>query len=323
MTTAAVLGPEHALSFGGGSVAGLYRPVSPSEAHDVFTAAWAAGIRSFDTAPHYGNGASERRLGDFLRGRVGWCLSTKVGRLLTPDPAPPAVVNGFHSALPFRQTFNFTYDAIMRSVEDSFQRLGLNRIDILYVHDIGDPDAGTDTDEHRAQLLGSGHRALSELKAEGVVSAVGLGVNTVEICEDLLGRIEIDLILLAGRYTLLEQTAQDRLFPLLARHGAKIVVGGVFNSGILATGPVEGAYYNYRPAPREVLERTARIEAICARHNVPMAAAALQFPGSSAHVVSTLISTSSPEALRRNVAHFNMTLPGALWDDLRDAGLIS
>lgn len=314
--------PDHKLSFGCASVAGLFKPVTPEEAHDVLTTAWDAGIRYFDSAPHYGHGVSERRLGDFLRDKTGWVISTKVGRILSPDRNPPHIVNGFHSALPFKQEFDFSYDGIMRSVDDSFQRLGLNRIDILYVHDIGDPDAGTDTPHHRAQLLDDGHRALSDLKSQGVISSVGLGVNTVEICEDLLGQMEIDLILLAGRYTLLEQTAEARVFPLLEQHGVKLVIGGVFNSGILATGPVAGAHYNYAPAPQSILDRTAQIGAVCARHNVPMAAAALQYPAQSRHVASTLIGTSKPSSLLRNVTQFEMQLPSDLWADLRRENLI-
>lgn len=317
-----VLTSNHALSFGTASLGGLYHPVSTEEAHAVLQTAWDAGVRYFDTAPHYGNGASEHRLGDFLRDKTDWVISTKVGRILTPDAHPPEVVNGFHSALPLKQHFDFSYDAIMRSVEDSFQRLGLNRIDILYVHDIGDPGAGTDTDHHRVQLMESGARALSQLKAQGIVSAVGLGVNTVEICEELLGQIEIDLILLAGRYTLLEQTAEDRLFPLLDKYGARLVIGGVFNSGILATGPAPGAMYNYEPAPQHILDKTAEIERLCNGHDTPMAAAALQFPARSEHVVSTLIGTSKPSSLTRNIAQSRLDLPKALWDDLRQAGII-
>ncbi|WP_171102088.1 aldo/keto reductase [Ruegeria sp. HKCCD7255] len=317
------LPPDQQLSFGTASLGGLYRAVSYDDAQAVLQTAWDAGIRYFDTAPHYGNGASEHRLGDFLRDKSGWILSTKVGRILTPDTNPPAVTNGFHSALPFKQHFDFTYDGIMRSVEDSFQRLGLNRIDILYVHDIGDPGAGTDTDFHRAQLLDSGEKALRSLKEQGVVSAVGLGVNTVEICEELLGRIPIDLILLAGRYTLLEQTAKDRLFPLLEQHGAKLVIGGVFNSGILATGPVASAQYNYVPAPDHIKTRTAQIQEICARHDVPLASAAIQYPAQSEYVVSTLIGTAKTSSLQRNIDQFEAQLPTALWDELRGSGFIA
>lgn len=314
-----MLKEEHRLSFGTGGLGGLYRPVGEAEAEAVLEAAWDAGIRFFDTAPHYGHGMAEHRLGRFLRGRDDWLLSTKVGRILTPDNDPPAVANGFHSALPFRQHFDFTYDGIMRSVEDSHQRLGLNRIDILYVHDIGDPGAGTDTAEHRAQLLDSGVRALEELKSSGTIGAVGLGVNTVEICEELIGRMPIDLILLAGRYTLLDRSATVRLFPLAEEHGIRFVIGGVFNSGILATGPVPGAHYNYAPASRDILDHAARLETICAAHGRPLASAALQFPDRHPLVVSTLIGTGKVSSLTRNVAQFAAELPEALWSELEGA----
>ncbi|MGR3637410.1 MAG: aldo/keto reductase [Shimia sp.] len=232
------------------------------------------------------------------------------------------MVNGFHNAWPLKQRFDFTYDGIMRSVEDSFQRLGLNRMDILFVHDIGDPDAGTDTDQHRAQLLDSGVRALEALKTDGTIGAVGLGVNTVEICEELVGQFEMDLILLAGRYTLLDQSARLRLFPKLVEHNIRLVIGGVFNSGILATGPVEGAHYNYSPAPPDVLERVAKIEAICSAHDVGLSAAAIQFPDQSPLVASTLIGTAKASSLQRNITQFNKSLPDALWRELRAEGFI-
>ncbi|WP_420328969.1 aldo/keto reductase [Mameliella sp.] len=317
-----MLNDSHRLSLGTAALAGLYRPVSKTAVQEVLTTAWDSGIRYFDTAPHYGNGAAESLIGDFLRDRDGWILSTKVGRVLTPDPAPPAVVNGFHNGWPFRQAFDFTHDGIMRSVEDSFQRLGLNRIDILYVHDIGDPGAGTDTPDHRAQLLDSGVKALERLKADGMVKAIGLGVNTVEICQELVGQFDMDLILLAGRHTLLDQSARQSLFPQLEKHGVRLVIGGVFNSGILATGPVPGAHYNYAPASDEILNRVEKIQTICNRHDTPLPAAALQYPDQSPLVASTLIGTAKASSLKRNIAQFNDDLPPALWTDLRAAGII-
>ncbi|MEL6691228.1 MAG: aldo/keto reductase, partial [Pseudomonadota bacterium] len=288
--------------------------MSDAEAHDLLSAAWDGGIRYFDTAPHYGHGSSERRLGDFLRDKAGHVISTKVGRLLSPDPAPPPVVHGFYSALPFKQRYDFTHDGVLRSHEDSLQRMGLDRVDILFAHDLGDPDAGTDTDHHRAEFLkGGGHKALTRLKEEGAISAIGIGVNTIEICEELVGRVELDLILLAGRYTLLEQRALERLFPLCEAHGVKIVVGGVFNSGILATGATEGATYNYAPAAEPIMARVREIEAICARHDVPIATAALQYPAQHPLVASTLIGTTKTGSLLRNVAQFEAPVPDALW----------
>ncbi len=318
-----MLNDTHRLALGTAALAGLYRPVSHSAVQDVLTSAWDNGIRYYDTAPHYGNGASEGLLGDFLRNREGWVISTKVGRVLMPDSQPPEVINGFHNAWPLKQHFDFTYDGIMRSVEDSFQRLGLNRIDILFVHDIGDPDAGTDTKHHRAQLLDSGVKALEELKSDGTVKAVGLGVNTVEICEELLGQFEMDLILLAGRYTLLDRSARVRLFPLLRQHNVRLVIGGVFNSGILATGPRPGAHFNYAPASPEILEKVANIEAVCAQHDTALPAAALQYPDQHPLVASTLIGTSKATSLKRNIAQFNAPVPAALWDDLITHGMIA
>lgn len=317
-----MLTSKHRLSFGCSGLAGMYKPVSTSEAYHVLDKAWENGIRYFDTAPHYGNGMSEHRLGSFLRDKEGWLLSTKVGRVLSPTRNPAAVVNGFHNSLPFDQRFDYTYDGIMRSVEGSFNRLGLNRIDILYVHDIGEPQVGTDTIEHRSNLLDSGTRALEQLKRQGIVGAVGLGVNTVEICEDLVGRMDMDLILLAGRYTLLEQSARGRLFPMCLKHNIRLVIGGVFNSGVLATGPVEGAHYNYAPAPQSIMDRVAAIQAICARNDVPLAAASLQYPDRNPLVASTLIGTSNAGSLIRNIEQFNMPLPGGLWDELRAEGVI-
>ncbi|SHH14734.1 aldo/keto reductase [Cognatishimia maritima] len=317
-----MLNAAHRLSFGTSGLGGLYKPLAPGEAEAVLTAAWDSGTRYFDTAPHYGNGAAEGLLGNFLRDREGWVLSTKVGRVLTPDPNPPAVINGFHSSWPFKQEFDFSYDGIMRSVEDSFQRLGLNRIDILYVHDIGEPAAGTDTPEHRAALLDSGQKALEQLKADGTVAAVGLGVNRVETCNDLIGQMHIDLILLAGRYTLLDGSAREGLLNKLAAHDIRLVIGGVFNSGILATGPVDGAHFNYAPASPEILERTSAIKAICDSHDVPLAAAALQYPDRHPLVASTLIGTSKAASWLRNVDQFNRAIPEALWADLASAGFI-
>lgn len=312
----------HRLSLGTSGLAGLFRPVPEVMAENVLAAAWDHGIRYFDTAPHYGNGMAEHRLGRFLRGRKDWILSTKVGRVLSPHRNPPDVINGFHNSLPFRQEFDFSYDGIMRSVEGSFNRLGLNRIDVVYVHDIGEPRAGTDTPEHRNKLLESGARALEELKASDEIRAIGLGVNTVEICIELAGRIPIDLILLAGRYTLLDQSAKSRLFPLCHENNINLVIGGVFNSGILATGPVEGAHFDYAPAPSHICKRVEQIEEICTRHEVPLAAAALQFPDRNPLVVSTLIGTAKINSLNRNVEQFSSSLPKALWNDLRAEGFI-
>lgn len=307
------------LAFGCSALAGLYEPVTDEQCLSVLDAAWNAGIREFDTAPHYGNGASERRIGDYLRNREGWTLTTKVGRVLTPLRSGDRP-GGFASGLPFTQHFDYSRDGILRSVEDSFQRLGLNKLDALYVHDIGDPDFGTDEPHHRDALLSGGAEALSSLKAEGVISEIGLGVNTVEVCLDLIGQMEIDRILLAGRLTPLDSSAAEKLVPLCAEKGISLVIGGVFNSGILATGPGPNAHYDYAPASAEIQRRTAEIEAICERYSVPLAAMALQFPSRFEPVKAVLIGTSKASSLERNVEQASLPIPEALWDDLSKAG---
>lgn len=312
------------ISFGTSNIAGVYNAVSYEQADLVLQAAWNAGLRYFDTAPHYGHGLSERRVGDFLRGKNAdeWILSTKVGRILKPSATIHSEINGFKDPLSFDQYFDFTYDGIMRSVEDSFQRLGLNRIDILFVHDLGDVGHGTNKQVYYDQFEGSGHKALSELKSQGVIKAVGLGVNHTDICERLIGNVEMDLILLAGRYTLLEQ---KRTFPLLKKcreHDVKLVIGGVFNSGILATGPGPNAHFDYEIAPEHIQEQVALIKEICEKHHVQLPAAALNFPKEHELVASTLIGTAKVSSLTRNMDMFSQKIPDALWNDLENAELI-
>lgn len=305
------------IGFGGASLGGLGQAISYDESQAMLQTAWDAGVRLFDTAPHYGNGSSERRLGDFLRSREGWILSTKVGRILTPDPAPMPEVNGFKSPLPFRQHFDFSYDGIMRSVEDSFQRLGVNHIDILYVHDLGDHSAGTDTAEHRAQFLqGGGVRALENLKANGGVRRVGLGVNTVGICLEMMEKMPLDIILLAGRYTLLDRSAEAELLPICLKKGVEIVIGGVFNSGILATGPVPGACFDYAEAGPEIRKRAACLQSACEAYGISLAAAALNFPFRHAAVAALLIGTGKPKSFLRNRDMLGQEIPEALWAEL-------
>lgn len=313
------------IAFGASGIANMYREVSLDDANTVLSAVWDAGIRYFDTAPHYGHGMSERRLGDFLRqyDQDEYIISTKVGRILTPLDRPVAEMNGFVNPLPFKQTFDYSYDGIMRSVEGSFNRLGLNKLDILYVHDIGDVTHGDAAPAFFKQLTETGHRALSQLKAEGTVKAIGLGVNEVEVCEALMGHMEMDLILLAGRYTLLDQSAAANLLGLCAKNRVRLVIGGVFNSGILATGPKPGAHYDYELASQEILDQVTLIESICKRHDVPLAAAALAFPLRAQEVASVLIGTAKSSSLLRNLKLLDLTIPDALWQDLKVAGLMT
>lgn len=312
------------ISFGTANIAGMYNSVSHKQANDVLQVAWDAGIRYFDTAPHYGHGLSERRLGDFLRNQNSdeWILSTKVGRILKPSATIHEEISGFKKPLSFDQHFDFSYDGIMRSVEDSFQRLGLNRIDILFVHDLGDVGHGSNNQIYYDQFEGSGHKALSELKSQGVIKAVGLGVNQTDICERLIGNVEMDLILLAGRYTLLEQEDAFPLFEKCREHNVKFVVGGVFNSGILATGPGPEAHFDYEIAPDHIQKRVASIMKVCETHNIQLPAAALNFPKQHELVASTLIGTAKVSSLTRNIDVFNQKIPDSLWSDLEKSGLI-
>lgn len=305
------------IGLGTAAVAGLYKEVARDTALQTLETAWDLGIRYFDTAPHYGQGKAERLLGDFLRDKPDEEIitSTKVGRLLSPSAVRHAALNGFVNPLPFDQNYDYSYDGIMRSYEDSLQRLGLNRIDILYVHDIGERTHGRRNDIYMAQLLNGGFRALAELKASGAVQAIGIGVNEVEICETILAQVEIDLILLAGRYTLLDRSAEARLLEMCDRSGTRFVIGGVFNSGILATGAVEGAHWDYGPAPEEVLVKVSALEVLCKAFDITLPEAALAFPIRRKQVASLLLGNGHPSRLKSNVTAIkNAQVPPAFWD---------
>lgn len=290
--------------FGAAGLGGLYRECTREAAMETLDVAWGSGLRYFDVAPYYGLGLAERRVGDFLRDkpRDAFVLSTKVGRLLHPVPEGAVPDYSYVKPLNFDVRHDYSYDAIMRSVEFSYARLGLNRIDILYVHDIGVYTHGAARNAvYLRQLLDSGLRALEELKASGVIAAYGLGVNEVPVCLDVMRRADIDCILLAGRYTLLDRSAVAELLPLCEAKKTSLVVGGVFNSGILATGPVDGAHFDYMPASSEVREKVGAMERIARQRGVPLAAAAMQFPLGNPAVASVLLGTAKPESLRRNI----------------------
>ncbi|OCP37312.1 aldo/keto reductase [Ensifer sp. LC163] len=291
-------------SFGAAGLGGLYRECTREAAMETLDAAWATGLRYFDVAPYYGLGLAERRVGDFLRDkpRDSFVLSTKVGRLLHPVPEGEVPDYSYVKPLNFDVRYDYSYDAIMRSVEFSYARLGLNRIDILYVHDIGVYTHGAARNAvYLKQLLDSGLKALEELKAGGVIAAYGLGVNEVPVCLEVMRRADIDCILLAGRYTLLDRSAVSELLPLCETKKTSLVVGGVFNSGILATGPVAGAHFDYMPASAEVRDKVGAMERIARERGVPLAAAAMQFPLDNPVVASVLLGTAKPESLKRNM----------------------
>lgn len=313
-----------AASFGSSGIGNLYKAVSSEQAASVLGAAWESGIRYFDTAPRYGHGLSERRLGDFLRAkpRDSYLISTKVGRLLTPLRGRQPVDHGFVDPLPFEQEYDYSYDGVMRSFEDSLQRLGLDRVDILYMHDIGRDTHGDANPALQRIAFEGGLRAMAQLRSEGLVGAIGLGVNEVQVCLDALEYADLDAFLIAGRYTLLDHAGARPLVEACRHRGASLVVGGIFNSGILATGPAPGALFDYKPASAEILSRTAQIQAVCVEFNIPLPTAAMQFALASDAVSSVLLGVSSEQNLSRNQSGFQTTLPNEFWDALVDQGLM-
>lgn len=310
--------------FGGAPLGNLFQPMDEAAAVDLVVAALDAGLTFVDTAPFYGSGLSERRVGAALRraGRGGVVLSTKVGRRLVPDAAHDATQDCFFAADPFRPVYDYSYDGVMRSFEDSLQRLGVDRVDVLLVHDIGAMTHKADAEQQFETAMTGGYRALDTLRASGAVRAIGLGVNEWEVCAAAMQRGAFDVFLLAGRYTLLEQTALETFLPRCLADGVSIVLGGVFNSGILATGPIEGATYNYAPASPEIRARVGRIEAVCRAHGVPMAAVALQFPLAHPAVAAVIPGLAARAHLERNLALIETAVPPSLWSDLKAEGLL-
>jgi len=302
--------------------------MSANECEATVEAALDVGADYFDTAPYYGFGLSERRLGDALRmpGRGHAVVSTKVGRLLIPDATIDVSEprNGFHSAMPFRPEFDYGYDGVMRSWETSLHRLGSATVDILLVHDIGGFAHGEEHPRHFRDLMDGGLRALHELKEIGAIRAFGLGVNEVAVCDEVLDEVDIDCVLLAGRYTLLDQDSLE-LLSRCAERGVGVIAAGPYNSGILAGGSRrEGPLrYDYNIAPQEVMERLASIEAVCARYEVPIAAAALQFPMAHPSVTSVLPGIASAARLADTIALARHPIPAMFWHDLRQEGLLS
>jgi D-threo-aldose 1-dehydrogenase len=315
------------MGFGGAPLGNLYVAISEDEAQATLDAAWNAGIRVFDTAPQYGFGLSEERFGRALasRARSEFVLSTKVGRLLR-DCAPEEVPQINFIDTPSRTfDYDYSYDGVMRSHEASLKRLKQDRIDILLVHDVDTYTHGSrEASDRRVRELFDlgGYRAMSELKSSGTVKAIGAGVNEWEVCETLLGLGDFDCFLLAGRYTLLEQEALDSFLPLCEKRDVGIILGGPYNSGILATGPVEGARYNYAPAPAGILARVSRIEAVCLAHGVKLIEAALQFVLGHPAVKTVIPGANHPEQVRANMLLLNARIPPSLWSDLKSEGLL-
>lgn len=315
------------LGFGAATLGNLYHPVSDADARAALEAALASGLTYIDTAPHYGRGLSEHRVGDAIRLRPDVVLSTKVGRLMDSDPSvvDDRERDGFRSPMPFKMRYDYSHDGILRSHEHSLQRLGAARIDILYVHDIGTLTHGAAAAGYWEQLTsGGGLKALERLRDEGAISGFGIGVNEIAICLDVMDRTRLDAILLAGRYTLLEQNALVDLMPRCAEAGTSIVVGGPYNSGILATGTKGSApiHYDYGPAPAAVIAKVARIEAIAERHNVPLAAAALTFVLANPHVASVIPGIGSARRVKQTVELYNTPIAIDFWAELKAEALL-
>jgi D-threo-aldose 1-dehydrogenase len=316
------------LGLGTAPLGNLYKAVSEADADATLVAAWTAGIRHFDTAPLYGLGLAETRLNRFLRGkpRDSYTLSTKVGRLLQRVAPDQMAERTHYFATPSRKVvFNYGYDGVMRSIENSLERLGVDCLDIVYAHDLGADTHGSRraSDERIAEFMGAnfggGYRALDRLRREGVINAIGAGCNEWQACESLISQGEFDLFLLAGRYTLLEQSALQSFLPLCRANGIGVVVGGAYNSGLLAGGTT----YNYEAASSDILERVAQLRGHCAAHGVAIEAAALQLPLAHPAVVSVVVGAVSGAEVRANIGHVTAKVPLALWSDLKAAQLLA
>jgi D-threo-aldose 1-dehydrogenase len=300
------------LGLGTAPLGGMYAPVPDAEAHALVERAWEAGLRFFDTAPLYGHGLAERRLGAVLRDRPrpDLVLATKVGRLLRAG-APPDPGQLFEDVPAVNPVFDFSEGGALTSLEESLDRLGLERVDVLHIHD---------PDDHHDEALAGAFRTLDRLRAEGRITAVGAGMNQAAMLARLAREARFDCFLLAGRLTLLDQSGLDELLPLCLERGIGVIAGGAFNSGILA-GPGPGAHYDYRPAPPDLVERAQRLAALCERRGVPLAAAAIQFPLRHPAVAAVVAGARSVAELEEDLRLFAWDVPEALWADLRRAGV--
>ncbi|WP_332694322.1 aldo/keto reductase [Bosea sp. (in: a-proteobacteria)] len=313
-----------ALGFGGAPLGDLYAHLDEATAVATVEAALAAGISLIDTSPLYGHGLSEHRIGAALRrsGRRDVMLSTKVGRVAEPF-AGRGDGSGYRGGLPHGMRFDYSHDGAMRSLEQSALRLGVDHLDIVLIHDVDVWTHGAGQIEARfAEAMDGAYRALDRLRSAGAVKAIGVGVNEAEMCERFARAGDFDAMLLAGRYSLLEQPALASFMPLALEKGIGLMLGGVFNSGILATGPVSGARYNYQPAPPEILARVAAIEAVCARHGVPLRRAALQFPLGHPAVSSLVMGAVTAAEVADQIAELAAPVPAALWAELKSLGLL-
>ena len=310
------------LGLGTAPLGNLYRAVPDDEGRAVLDRAWAGGVRYFDTAPLYGLGLSERRLGALLRGkpRDEYVLSTKAGRLMRAcAPEERTGIGKWFDVPARREVYDYSYDGIMRSFEFSLERLGVDRVDVLYVHDVDVFTHGSKaaSEARIEEFMGSGYAAMAALRDQGAVRAIGGGLNEWEVCQTLAERGDFDLFLLAGRYTLLEQEALETFLPLCESQGIGIVIGGPYNSGVLASGPKPDAFYNYDPAPDSIRTRVRRLGEVCEAHGVSLIDAAFRFPLLHPCVVSVIPGAQRVEEVESNLQAAGAAIPPALWRDLK------
>lgn len=313
--------------FGAAGIGNLYRAVSDEDSDATLQAAWDAGVRYFDVAPLYGFGLAETRLNRFLRGkdRDSYVLSTKIGRLLKPaTPETRDAIGKFFDVPSRKEQFDYSYDGVMRSIEFSMERLGVDRIDILFAHDLDIFSHGSQEalDPWMDQFLTGGYKALLSLREQGVIAGFGAGVNEWQACQYMSERGDFDIFLLAGRYTLLEQEALNSFLPMCEERGMGIILGGPYNSGVLATGAVPGAKYNYSDASPEILARVNKIEAVCKAHGVALVNAAFQFPLGHPNVMSVIPGAQRADEVRSNLAASQAKIPTELWAALKKEGLL-
>ena len=314
------------IGLGGAPLGNLFAPIAEADAQAVIRAAWDGGVRYFDTAPHYGQGLSEVRFGLALQAtrRDDFVLSTKVGRIMTPDSTAPAKFNNFIDGLKARPHYDYSGDGARRSLEDSYERLALPRVDIAFIHDIDRPTHGDAQPARFKEAMDGAYPALAALRAAGAIRAIGLGVNDWKVCCDAMRHGDFDCFLLAGRYTLLDQSALSEFLPMCVARSASVIVGGPYNSGVLAPkAPGAGATYDYRPASREILDRVDRLEQMAKEHGIPLAAAALQFAFGHPAVVSVIPGARSVAEVTSNLDFAKTPIPPAFWRDLKTQGLIA
>ncbi|MGR9244201.1 aldo/keto reductase (plasmid) [Rhizobium leguminosarum] len=311
-------------AFGTAPIGNIFRPIDEETSDQMIQAAWDSGVRFYDTAPMYGHGLAELRTGHSLRwkNRDDFVLSSKVGRRLKPKRRSEIDFAPWNNAAANELIFDYTYDGTMRAFEDSLQRMALERMDICFIHDIDVFTRGADQPEVFKQAMDGTWKALAQLRDEGVVKAIGVGVNEWEVCHEALKQRDFDCFLLAGRYTLLEQESLDAFLPLCEERNAAVIIGGGFNSGILATGAIEGAKYNYAPAPEPILAKVRGIEAVCREFNVPLPAAAMQFVVAHPAIPSFVAGTRTVEQLQKNLEWFSHPIPTEFWAALKSKGLL-